>query len=87
MKLLAPVLVALLFIGCGDDNSPTAPGDELVGTWVFVSGTGFESEADEEALRNATWVVRRDGTWSTSFEVEGGLSIVLEGVWEIVGAS
>ena len=66
MKLLAPVLVALLFIGCGDDDSPTAPGDELVGTWVGVSGTEFESEAEEEAFRNATWVLRRDGTWSTS---------------------
>ena len=92
MKLLAPVLAALLFIGCGDDDSPTAPdddsptapGDELVGTWVGVSGTEFESEAEEEAFRNTTMVVRRDGTWSQSLEVEG-VSIVIEGGWDIVG--
>ena len=82
MKLLAPVLIALLFIGCGDDDSPTAPGDELVGTWVFVSGTGFESEAEGEAF---AWVVRRDGTFSLFLGVDGGLSIVIGGVWEIVG--
>ena len=84
MKLLAPVLAALLFIGgCGDDDSPTAsnPGDELVGTWVGVSSTEFE----EEAFRNATVVVRRDGTMSLSLEVEEGLSIAIEGEWEIVG--
>ena len=80
MKLLAPVLAALLFIGCGDDDSPTAPGDELVGTWVGVSST---DEAEEEAFRNATLVVRRDGTMSLSVEV-AGLSIAIEGVWEIV---
>ena len=84
MKLLAPVLVALLFIGCGDGDSPTAPGDELVGTWVGVSGTEFESEAEEEAFRNATLVVRRDGTYSISLEVEG-FSIATEGGWDIVG--
>ena len=86
MKLLAPVLAVLLFIGCGDDDSPTAsnPGDELVGTWVGVSSTEFESEAEEEAFRNATVVVRRDGTMSLSFEV-AGLSIAIEGEWEIVG--
>ena len=86
MKLLAPVLAALLFIGCGDDDSPTAsnPGDELVGTWVGVSSTGFESEAEEEAFRTATLVVRRDGTFSLSLEVEG-LSIAIEGGWDIVG--
>ena len=86
MKLLAPVLVVLLFIGCGDDDSPTAsnPGDELVGTWVGVSSTELESEAEEEAFRNTTLVVRRDGTWSQSTEVEG-VSIAIEGVWEIVG--
>ena len=85
MKLLAPVLAALLFIGCGDDDSPTAsnPGDELVGTWVGVSSTESESEADEEAFRAATVVVRRDGTMSLSLEVEG-FSIAIEGVWEIV---
>ena len=88
MKLLAPVLAAQLFIGgCGDDDSPTAsnPGDELVGTWVGVSSTEFESEAEEEAFRNATVVVRRDGTTSLSLEVEEGLSIAIEGEWEIVG--
>ena len=69
MKLLAPVLIALLFIGCGDDDSPTAPGDELVGTWVFVSGTGFESEAEGEAF---AWVVRRDGTFSLFLGVDVG---------------
>ena len=85
MKLLAPVLAALLFIGCGDDDSPTAsnPGDELVGTWVGVSSTESESEADEEAFRTATLVVRRDGTMSLSLTFEG-LSIAIEGVWEIV---
>ena len=68
MKLFAPVLAALLFIGCGDDDSPTAsnPDDELVGTWVGVSSTESESEADEEAFRTATLVVRRDGTMGRS---------------------
>ena len=86
MKLFTPVLAALLFIGCGDDDSPTAsnPGDELVGTWVGVSSTEFESEAEEEAFRNTTVVVRRDGTMSLSREVEG-LSIAIERTWEIVG--
>ena len=86
MKLLAPVLAVLLFIGCGDDDSPTAsnPGDELVGTWVGVSSTEFESEAGEEAFRKATVVVRRDGTMSLSLEV-AGLSIAIEEEWEIVG--
>ena len=85
MKLLAPVLAALLFIGCGDDDSPTAsnPDDELVGTWVGVSSTESESEADEEAFRAATVVVRRDGTMSLSLTFEG-ISIAIEGVWEIV---
>ena len=54
-----------------------------MGTWVGVSSTESESEADEEAFRTATLVVRRDGTMSLSLTFEG-LSIAIEGVWEIV---
>ena len=73
MKLLAPVLAVLLFIGCGDDDSPTAsnPGDELVGTWRRRSGM-------------QPWWFARDGTMSLSLE-KVGLSIAIEGEWELVG--
>ena len=66
----------------------TVPQLQATSSWVRgsgVSGTEFESEAEEEAFRNTTWVVRRDGTFSQSLEVEGGLSIAIEGVWEIIG--
>ena len=37
MKLLTPIISTLLFMGCGDDDKPTAPSHELVGTWSIVS--------------------------------------------------
>lgn len=73
MKYLAVAVVPILLLSC--DSSPTSPGDELVGTWVLVSAT------DSDGI---VMVLRADGTFRQSFEVEG-LEIAFTGSWEIVG--
>ena len=69
------LLSFVLLLAC--DDSPTGPGDELVGTWVLVSATGSEGIG-------SILVLRANGTFRLSFEVEG-IEISLTGSWEIVG--
>ena len=77
--MLSAVLLATL-VGCGDDDSPTAPGDELVGTWISVSTT----DADQSDFSGVLMTIRADGTLTQSFTVEG-ITVTVEGTWEIVG--
>lgn len=68
------ILSSIFLLSC--DNSPTAPGDELVGTWVLVSATGSDAVG-------TVWVLRADGTFRQSIEVEG-IEIAVTGSWELV---
>ena len=77
--MLSAVILATL-VGCGDDDSPTAPGDELVGTWISVSTT----DADQSDFSGVLMTIRADGTLTQSFTVEG-ITVTVEGTWEIVG--
>ena len=76
MKYLTVAILSSVFLLACDD-SPTAPGDELVGTWILVSAT------DSEGV-GAVWVLRADGTFRQSIEVEG-IEIAVTGSWELVG--
>jgi hypothetical protein len=51
------VILTCAIVGCGDD-SPTGPGEELVGTWVGVS----------TIFANTLWTFRADGTFTLSLE-------------------
>ena len=82
MKFLLAPLLLLAMTSCSDDDSPTAPGADLVGTWIGVSTTDNATPGIEGGM----WVVRADGTFTQSFEVEG-VTISVEWTWEIVGAN
>ena len=72
--LTVATIFSILLLSC--DRSPTSPGDELVGTWVLVSAT------DSGGI-GTVMVLRADGTFRQSFEVEG-LELAVTGSWEIV---
>ena len=76
MKYLTMGLLSFVFLLACDD-SPTGPGDDLVGTWVLVSATDSENV-------DVVWVLRADGIFRQSIEVEG-IEIAVTGSWEIVG--
>jgi hypothetical protein len=80
MRYLALVLVGLL-VACSDDDNPTssAPGSELVGTWVGISTT----DPTEEPFAGVIWVIRADGTGRQSLSIQG-LEISVEMTWESV---
>jgi len=82
MKRIVLLLALASVVACSDDDSPTAPGDDLIGTWRGVSTT--DPESSEEIQRASTLVIRDDGTYRVSVDVVG-VSISIEGTWEIVG--
>ena len=43
MPVLPLLLAGVFLFACGDDNKPTAPGDELVGSWDMI----FSSDPEE----------------------------------------
>ena len=79
-QLLAVVACAFVF-GCSDDNSPTGPGEDLVGTWAGVSTTDPDPD---DAFASLLITFRADGTLTISYKIES-ISISSEGTWEIVG--
>ena len=81
-QLLAVVACAFVF-GCSDDNSPTGPGEDLVGTWAGVSTTDTD-DAVVAAFASLLITFRADGTLTISIKIES-ISISSEGTWEIVG--
>ena len=78
MRPTVLLLAAVLCLSCGD--SPTGPGEELVGTWVGVSTT----DDPEDLFAGLSITLRADGTTALSLVVEG-ITISFEGTWEIVG--
>ena len=81
MKYLTIAIVSsVFFLSCGD--TPTAPGDDLVGTWVLVS------EADPNVVGGAM-SFRADGTFRMSLEVKVSSGSIepfeFTGSWTIVG--
>ena len=73
--LTIAIISSVFLLSCGD--SPTAPGDDLVGTWVMVKSA-------DRNLVEAVMVFRADGTFRVSMEVEGFGSMEETGLWEIV---
>jgi hypothetical protein len=59
MRPTVLLLAAVLCLSCGDsDDSPTGPGEELVGTWVWVSTT----DDPEDLFSGVSITLRADGT-------------------------
>ena len=77
LKYLTIAIISSVFLLSCDD-SPTAPGDDLVGTWVMVKAAYGNTGV------GAILVLRADRTFSLSAEVEGFGSIEETGSWEIV---
>ena len=79
MKYLTVAIVSSVFLlSC--DRSPTAPEDDLVGTWVLVKAREGSGTID------GVIILRADGTLSLSVEAEGFFgpqSIEDTGVWAI----
>ncbi len=80
MRWLLPLCLFAAIIGCGDDT-PTGPGNELVGTWVGVSSS--DPDVSEEFMQATTMVIRADGTYTISVEI-GNVDSV-EATLEIAG--
>ena len=80
-RWLSFVLTGFLLVGClgaSGCDSPTAPGEELVGTWILISTT------ETDAPIGIRMVLRKDGTFKQSLSVEG-ITLSVTGTWEIVG--
>lgn len=73
--------IAALWIGCGDDEMPTGPGDELVGTWKFI----YSDVAEEQAAIAASETMRTfvcGGHFEQSISGEGR-PLILTGTWSV----
>jgi len=79
MNKLIVILFALVVSGCSDDDSPTAPGNDLIGSWEFVSSTNPEEEEFESSILE----FRENGTATLTIEIQG-VSISVPGTWEVV---
>ena len=80
-----PILFLFVFlVACGDDTNPSAaPGDELTGTWVFVSET--KPGATESIEQSPTTMhMHADGTVRQTIVMQG-LEVPREGTWSVVG--
>ena len=79
LKYLTIAIISSVFLlSC--DRSPTAPEDDLVGTWVLVKAR------EGSGVIDGVVVFRADGTLSLSLEAEGFFgpqSIEDTGVWAI----
>jgi len=79
-----PILLFVFLVACGDNANPAAaPGDELTGTWVLVSGT--EPGLTETIEQTTTTThYRADGTLHQTIVMQG-LEASIEGTWSVVG--
>ena len=78
MRQILSLILTCAIVGCGDDDSPTGPGEELVGTWVGVSTT-----ADFDEIASVLWTFRPDGASTYSVEFEGE-TVSFEETWAVV---
>ena len=84
MRHLPTLFLFVFLVACGDDTNPSAaPGDELTGTWVFVSET--KPGATESIEQSTTTMhMHAEGTVRQTIVMQG-LELSREGTWSVVG--
>ena len=86
MRHLPMLFLFVFLVACGDDTNPSAaPGDELTGTWVFVSETKPGATESIEQSPPQMLHLHADRTVRQTVVVKQGLELSREGTWSVVG--